>query len=286
MEKLQITKDFGSTMVIVPHQDDEVLMTAGVLYILAELEVPVTVVMVTNGDCDCPDHSKGYVRLLETIEGMKVLGIQKEQLRFMGYADTGMDPKDSFLTHLYEAEDGQKVFASSCSDKTYSLETMPEFHLEKYNCHAAYTRDMCKSDLRQLIEEKKPQNIFTTSEYDMHGDHSALCKFVYEIVDDIKMREIYEPSVYCGLVHSCAGDEHWPSRDSKWFDCPEGIEDQEGLDWSSRIVLELPEEMQTGRGDANIKYRALKKYVTALEPNAYEFLMSFIKDEEIFWKVR
>ena len=36
----------------------------------------------------------------------------------------------------------------------------------------------------------------------------------------------------------------------------------------------------------NLKYQALLKHETALEPDAYEFLMAFIKDEEIFWKVR
>ena len=42
----------------------------------------------------------------------------------------------------------------------------------------------------------------------------------------------------------------------------------------------------TRRGINNLKYQALFKHETALEPDAYEFLMAFIKDEEIFWKVR
>ena len=53
-----------------------------------------------------------------------------------------------------------------------------------------------------------------------------------------------------------------------------------------RTILELPEEMKKARGINNLKYQALLKHETALEPDAYEFLMAFIKDEEIFWKVR
>lgn len=43
---------------------------------------------------------------------------------------------------------------------------------------------------------------------------------------------------------------------------------------------------EKARGINNLKYQALLKHETALEPDAYEFLMAFIKDEEIFWKVR
>ena len=40
-------------MVIVPHQDDELLLTAGVLYSAAHAGLNPHVVMVTNGDYGC-----------------------------------------------------------------------------------------------------------------------------------------------------------------------------------------------------------------------------------------
>ena len=51
-------------------------------------------------------------------------------------------------------------------------------------------------------------------------------------------------------------------------------------------MLQMPDELKRSAGTDNLKYRALLEYETALEPNAYEFLMAFVKDEEIFWKVR
>ena len=52
------------------------------------------------------------------------------------------------------------------------------------------------------------------------------------------------------------------------------------------IIIENPAFLESESGINNLKYQALLKHETALEPDAYEFLMAFIKDEEIFWKVR
>ena len=82
--------DFGKIMVIVPHQDDELLLTAGVLYSAANAGLNPHVVMVTNGDYGCRDHSVGYARLRETLAGVELLGVPGEQVTFLGYADTGM----------------------------------------------------------------------------------------------------------------------------------------------------------------------------------------------------
>ena len=68
------------------------------------------------------------------------------------------------------------------------------------------------------------------------------------------------------------------------FDCPRGFETDTAYQWSDRLILPMPEELQRSAGIRNLKYQALLQYETALEPNAYEFLMAFVKDEEIFWR--
>lgn len=286
MKELKIDEGFGSIMVIVPHQDDEILMTAGVLYQAVKAGLKVTVVMVTNGDCDCKDYAKGRTRLRETISGCRRLGMKEEQLVFLGYADTGMPPKDSFVTHLFEEKEPSKIYPSHCSDITYSLKEKPEFHMEMKGEHAPYTREMLKSDLKQVIETYRPQNIFTTSEFDMHGDHSGLCRFVYEVLDEMRKENADSPQVYCGLIHSGAGDDRWPVPDTERFHCPQGLEEDTKYVWDDRFVLQMPDGLKRSAGTDNLKYQALLEYETALEPNAYEFLMAFVKDEEIFWKVR
>ena len=53
-----------------------------------------------------------------------------------------------------------------------------------------------------------------------------------------------------------------------------------------RVSLPMPEALTTAKGRENLKYQALCQYETALEPDAVEFLMAFIKDEEVFWKLQ
>lgn len=272
-------------MVIVPHEDDEILMAAGLIYRLQKEKVPVEVVMVTNGDYGCTDFRKGRKRLQESIEGLGILGISQEQFTMLGYADTGMPAEDSFITHLFEESDAHKIYPSACGSKTYGLAEKAEYHLRKYGKHADYTRQMLKDDLKGILSGKRPDNIVTTSEFDLHGDHAALYRFVLEILEEIK-QEGYSPALYCGLIHSCAGDDKWPLPDTEGFTCPEGLERGSAYRWDDRYVFTMPEGLCLTDGRDNLKRQALEKHRTALEPDAVEFLMSFIKNEEIFWKVR
>ena len=61
-------------LVIVPHQDDEILLGGGLIYELLKQNKRVTVTVVTNGDCDCADYTKGRKRLRETLAGLLALG--------------------------------------------------------------------------------------------------------------------------------------------------------------------------------------------------------------------
>lgn len=56
MKKEQLTTESGRIMVIVPHQDDEVLLAAGVLMQAAACGLAVQVVMATNGDYGSSDY--------------------------------------------------------------------------------------------------------------------------------------------------------------------------------------------------------------------------------------
>lgn len=279
MKVKKIDKNFSDILVIVPHSDDEILMTGGILYQAAALGNVAEVVMVTNGDCDCENNSKGITRLRESVAGLKVLGLDATALTILGYADTGMEKEESFLYQLYETKEGEKIYPSSCAKETYGLPELPEYHFCEYGQHGCYQRDTLVKDLREIILKKRPKHIFTTSCYDIHGDHLALDLFIRDILRDEKERG-YAPKLYTGLVHSMAGDENWPLREGDYFTCPQGFLEQQELNWQERISFPLPEGMEQG-----IKREALLCHKVALEPNAVEFLMSFLKKEEIFWEV-
>lgn len=287
MVKQKIGADFGSIMIIVPHQDDEILMAAGIIEQAVSCGLDITVVMVTNGDYDYPHVETGRKRLSESIRALEILGMRRDQFILLGYADTGMPEEDSFLARLYKCEDGDRIFTSRCTDHTYGLEDQAEYHFLKTGEHALYTRNNCKGDIRDVILEYKPDHIFTTSEEDSHGDHSGLFWFVKEILGELKETG-YAPHLYSGVVHSCAGDDVWPHRteDITGFGCPDGFENSGCLKWDERIIFEVPDSMRTADLKENRKAAALAEHVTALKPDAVDFLYSFIKSEELFWEIK
>ncbi|MGN0306383.1 MAG: PIG-L family deacetylase [Lachnospiraceae bacterium] len=275
-------EDMEHLLVIVPHQDDEILLGGGLLYELLLHKKRVTVVIVTNGDNDCTDYTKGRKRLRETLAGLSTLGVSQENVIFLGYADTGMAPEDSFLMALYRTKDGDKVICSPASSVTYGLEEKEDFHYQCFGRHGTYCKNTLLEDLRELFRRKKPDVVLTTHGADKHGDHEALFYFVRDVLKEL--REEVSPRLFVGMVHSPQGDETWPMRDTLFYTCPKGLR-AKGLDWEKRYILPLPRELSGGLREGNLKYEALKKYELALEPNAIDYLLSFIKDEEIFWEI-
>ena len=290
-------------MVIVPHEDDEILMAAGIIERALQEKKQVTVVMATNGDYEGRDKVSGSVRLKETLMGLEVLGLSQERVIFMGYADTGMDPEESFLYNLYTEKEENKLHPGHCSAETYGLPKKADFHTERYGSPAAYTRRNFKEDLRRIIRENEPDTIFTTSEEDMHGDHSGLFFFVKEILREEKERG-YAPVLYSTVVHTKSGDENWPKRLKKGdtddgvgeakkgrplskleaYTCPPGF-NEGSLDWEKRVRFPVSASMQSGDFSVNLKALALSMHKNALKEDAVEYLYAFIKAEEIFWKI-
>lgn len=288
MVKHTISKDFGRIMVLVPHQDDEILMTAGVISRAVEQGVLISVVIATNGDYECNDYSKGRARLLESLRGLNYLGLPTDNITFMGYPDTGMNEEVSFLGRLYKEQDTEQQYSSSCSDYTYGLEAKADFHTMRYKSPAEYNRKNFKADLKDILKQNRPDHIFTTSDADTHGDHKGLFLFLMEVLKELELEDGYQPEVYSAIVHSMAGDDNWPLRSEKIddFTCPPDFETTCNYRWEDRLSFEVPDAMQWENSQENVKYQALSAYQTALEPNAVDFLYSFVKKEEIFWKTK
>ena len=152
MDKKKSGTLHDSLMVIVPHQDDEILMCAGILWEAAKRKIPAVVVTVTNGDYGSSDLSIGRSRLKETLAGLAMLGIDAGNVEFLGYADTGMPKEESFLNGLYEETDAGRLHRSHCSEETYGLEEKDEYHKKRWGAHAPYDRAHLAADLYGVIE--------------------------------------------------------------------------------------------------------------------------------------
>lgn len=276
----------SKTLVIVPHEDDEALMCAGVIKKQIDQGNSVKVVVATNGDYY--SVNTGYKRIKESVDAMALLGLDSSDIEFLGYGDTGGGYNVSFLNKLYNASNDTQIIPSFHAKYTYGINgEYDDYHYKKFGSHGSYTKATIKQDIESIIRDYKPTDIYTTALYDRHGDHMALYKFVVDAAKAIKLEDNnYSPIIYQGLVHT-NNDSVWPLREQdnnavRPFSEPDYLLKDTLLKWEERIISDVPDEMkQLPRSSNNLKYKVINTYNTQ-GPSAY--LDAFVKSDEIFWK--
>lgn len=257
-------KLYDRMLVIVPHSDDEIILFGGLIRRSIEEGKTLYVALVTNGDYEATTEAQGVIRPLETIAGLKMLGLSEEQIFIMGYADTGMPKKESFIWNLWETQDVCQVYASHVGVRTYGPINHPDFHSTFHGLPANYTKTAFRADIVELLEKSNPDAVFTTHPDDAHGDHAGLYQFVKELVGN--------RALYTAFCHSELGDSAWP-KEGNHFTCPPGLENI----WEEALLLNLTED------EIMHKKRALEEHHAALKPDAVDYLRSFIKKDEIYF---
>ncbi|EOR93657.1 hypothetical protein ADIARSV_3166 [Arcticibacter svalbardensis MN12-7] len=85
--------NFGQTLVIAPHQDDESLGCGGTIALLRQANIPVQVVFMTDGSMSHPNsllypaEKLILTREIEAVEALKVLGVESSEIRFLRLKD-------------------------------------------------------------------------------------------------------------------------------------------------------------------------------------------------------
>lgn len=86
--------NWGRTLVIAPHQDDESLGCGGVIALLRQRQQPVEVVFVSDGSMSHPRSQKypadarRRLREQEAIAALRILGVASSSIHFMRWQDT------------------------------------------------------------------------------------------------------------------------------------------------------------------------------------------------------
>lgn len=261
MENMKL---YDRMLVIVPHSDDEIILFGGLIRRAMAENKTVYVALVTNGDYEATTEEQGVIRPLETIAGLNALGLSEEQIIIMGYADTGMPKKESFIWNLWEAEDDHHVYPSHVGVHTYGPSNHPDFHSTVHGAPADYTKTAFRADIVELLQRLNPDAVFTTHPDDAHGDHAGLYQFVKELVGN--------RTLYTAFCHSELGDSAWPEIGDH-FTCPPGLENI----WETALFLNLTEN------EVMHKKQALEEHRAALKPDAVDYLRSFIKKDEIYF---
>ena len=76
---------FGTRVLIhAPHPDDEINVAGNMILTLAAAKAEIFVAYSTNGDFE----QSAAVRAQEAVDALKILGVPRERIIFLGYGDT------------------------------------------------------------------------------------------------------------------------------------------------------------------------------------------------------
>ncbi|HYA27264.1 MAG TPA: PIG-L family deacetylase, partial [Acidobacteriota bacterium] len=266
-------------LVIAPHPDDDIITSAGIIYSAIKRGEPVKVVYMTNGDLN--GISVGYQREGEAVNAqVNYLGTVEDNLIFLGYPD-------GHLSDLYQYyPNSTDTFTSPLGQSTtYGNRGLgrSDYHYYRFGSHARYNRYDVVQDLQTIIQEFKPDQIFTTSEFDLHPDHSTTYLFLKLAVAAVSNADpSYRPVVNKTIVWTeCTSCWPAPTDPTAYNIEIPNLSQYTTLLWANRESIDVPWAMQDTNLLANLKYEAVQAHVSQAGPGS--FISQFVHKDEIFW---
>ncbi len=193
-------------LLVVAHNDDELIAAGGFLSGAVAAGSTVRVVIVTNGDGNKFSAAvlgrrvrpgprefihEGEVRQLESTAALERLGLPRGQAVFLGFPDRG-------LSELLESH--------WPSSNPY---TSPFTHASSPPYEGVYRRGVSYAgeDLQQLmtgiVETTRPTMVLFHSDLDEHADHQAVNAFMTMVLDDLAQRSpSIRPRRFTFVIHA------------------------------------------------------------------------------------
>jgi LmbE family N-acetylglucosaminyl deacetylase len=170
-------------LIFAPHPDDEVLSCGGLIYNEVRKGKRVKIVVVTNGEASMdgtelyyghkPDTQEfidiGYVRQKESISAMKILGLETNDIIFLGYPNDGL--MDILSSDVFSKDNPYKSKFTNFDRVAYK---------DSYNMGAPFCKESYFDDIKSIFKEYKPRTIYLPHPLDSHLDHRACGRFIYE----------------------------------------------------------------------------------------------------------
>lgn len=268
-----------NVMIIVPHEDDEINLTGGVIQQYVAGGSTVRVVFTTNGDYAEP----GKIRLNEAIKSLAMIGIPEKNIIFLGYGDQWkpQNQKGDKVKHIYNSKDGNAVWTSHAGKKaTYALKNHPPF----MKCE--YTRNSLLSGMVDVILKYRPQVIYAV-DYDSHIDHRATDLSFEEAMGHIlKSVKNYDPAVFKGFCYSTAWNA--PSdfgreniKSTVKTSAKDYMSENHAYKWNDRIRIPVSALGMNRIISADIQYKILQ---CEAERDAYKRAPKVINGDKVFWE--
>ncbi len=273
-------------LILVPHQDDELILCGSFLKKLVD-ENEVYIVFTTNGDYE---EAMRFVRLEEALKVADLYGICRDRIIFLGYANE----YDRKGPHIYDAESNEIVYSQYGNSYTYGLSYHPEYCFLKTGEHHLYTRENFKSDLKSVLLDILPDLVFVT-DAEIHPDHKANSLFFDEVMGEmLKELDHFTPIIL-----------KKPGYSTSWF----GVKDYSKfnnesakiavsdvrvnghramfsnpyLKWENRVRLPIDEGTRIIDKKRNYLYKALEIYESQ---NAMVHFENMNNSDVVFWQRR
>jgi LmbE family N-acetylglucosaminyl deacetylase len=192
-------------LVISPHPDDEVLAAGGLIAQAVKNGDTVHVVYLTSGDGflrglefykrilkpNAQDYlNYGADRMQEAISAQGKLGVKPEQITFLGYPDGG-------LNKIWNNGQSGAVYTSprtKCPAVPYDEALSPG---------ASYTATSIQADLKKVLTDFGPTDIFVSDPQDSHSDHRTGSLLALSAVASWQQSApSHQVHVYSFLVHA------------------------------------------------------------------------------------
>lgn len=200
-----------SIIIFAPHCDDETLGCAGLMQQAVKLGIPVSVVIITNGDGfrvgverefrKLHVHRQDFIRFAairqhESLTALESLGIQPQNILFLGYPDQGLWA--IWNSHWSNSNPFTSPYTKSdrCPYPVAFEDNVP------------YSGASVLSEIKKVLRDKRPTDVFVTHPSDDHPDHAAAAAFVSLALQQLAKDSSYfkNTKLYYYLIHR--GD--WP----------------------------------------------------------------------------
>lgn len=264
-----------SVLLIVPHQDDDINLMGGIIEEYIKYKSDIRICFYTNGDME----TAAEIRLNESLRVAEFYGIPSENIIFMGYGDRW----NSEFGHIYTCADDELVSSASGKTQTYALPNHPA-----YNNGTEYKHKNVVNDMKSIIEEIKPTDIFCV-DYDCHTDHIACSLFFEEaLLGVLKNNSNYQPNVFKGFAYETA---FFSEKDFFRTNIASTVNERRtdymkefvNFNWYDRVRFPVSTKSTTRFIENSSVYRALSFYQSQ---NATDYAESIINGDKVFWRRR
>ena len=133
----------NKVLIIVPHEDDETIIAGNIIDLLKLNGNDIKVAYLTNGDYSIPAE----IRAKEAIHAIRTLGLNEDDVFFLGYPDTQFGENTSLI------ETTDKPYRSKAGKlETYCCNNFKEFCFQTKGIHHEYIGENVISDLEEIIK--------------------------------------------------------------------------------------------------------------------------------------